>query len=109
MKRFLAIAFAMTMSCQPALKNDKADRVKLITLDPGHFHAALVQKSMYENVDSIVHVYAPEGPDVKLHLSRIGAFNSRKENPTRWKEKVYEGEDFFEEMLSDKEGNVVVL
>src|SRR5687768_12913728 len=31
-------------------KNSK--KIKLITLDPGHFHAALVQKSMYANVDS---------------------------------------------------------
>jgi ABC-type glycerol-3-phosphate transport system substrate-binding protein len=33
--------------------------VKLMTLDPGHFHAALVQKTMYEMVDSVVHIYAP--------------------------------------------------
>ena len=25
--------------------------VKLMTLDPGHFHAALIQKSMYEQID----------------------------------------------------------
>ena len=31
--------------------------VKLITLDPGHFHAALVQKSMYPQVDPTVYVY----------------------------------------------------
>ena len=38
--------------------------VKLVTLDPGHFHAALVQKTMYDQVSPTVHVYAPEGPDV---------------------------------------------
>ena len=32
-----------------------------------------------------------------------------KRNPTRWKEEVYEGDDFFEEMLTEKAGNVVVL
>ena len=32
--------------------------VKLITLDPGHFHAALVQKTMYPQVDPNVYVYA---------------------------------------------------
>lgn len=36
-------------------------KVKLITLDPGHFHAALVQKSMYPQVDPTVHVYAKKG------------------------------------------------
>ncbi|HEX7585882.1 MAG TPA: hypothetical protein VF373_14435, partial [Prolixibacteraceae bacterium] len=35
--------------------------VKLMTLDPGHFHAALVQKSMYEQIDPTVYVFAPEG------------------------------------------------
>jgi len=35
--------------------------VRLITLAPGHFHAALLQKSMYEGVDSTVQVFAPDG------------------------------------------------
>ena len=43
----------------------------LIVLDPGHFHAALLQKSMNKDVDSNVHVFAPEGPDVKAHLALI--------------------------------------
>jgi predicted dehydrogenase len=83
--------------------------VKLITLDPGHFHAALVQKSMYPNVDSTVNVYAPAGPDLQLHLDRINAYNSRTEKPTTWNEQVYTGQDFLERMLQDKKGNVVVL
>ena len=86
-----------------------ADQIKLITLDPGHFHAALVQKSMYENVDSVVHVFAPEGEDVQDYLKRIETYNSRPENPTRWEEEVYTGTDYFERMLRTKPGNVVVL
>ena len=31
----------------------QSNKVKLITLDPGHFHSALVQKPMYNNVDSV--------------------------------------------------------
>ena len=38
--------------------------VQLLTLDPGHFHAALVQKEMYPGVAPRVHVYAPLGPDL---------------------------------------------
>src|SRR5688572_18195947 len=53
-----------------------------MTLDPGHFHAALVQREMYENVSSVVNVYAPLGPDLVGHLNRIAAFNRRAENPT---------------------------
>jgi predicted dehydrogenase len=83
--------------------------VKLITLDPGHFHAALVQKSMYDQVDPTVYVYAPEGPDVSDHLERIEGFNTRAEAPTRWEEIVYEGPDFLEKMIAEKPGNVVVI
>jgi predicted dehydrogenase len=98
------------MSCQNKQNEKQVTKpVHLVTLDPGHFHAALVQKTMYESVDSIVHVYAPSGPDLQLHLDRINAFNSRQENPTHWKEEVYDSEDFFEEMLAEKTGNVVVL
>jgi predicted dehydrogenase len=83
--------------------------VKLITLDPGHFHAALVQKAMYEGVDPVVHVYAPEGPDLKLHLDKIEAFNKRAENPTSWKTVLYTGPDFLEKMIAERAGNVVVI
>ena len=83
--------------------------VQLITLDPGHFHAALVQKIMYADVDSVVHVYAPAGNDLQLHLKRIDNYNSRNEDPTHWKEDVYTGNGFFEKMIDDKKGNVVVL
>ena len=33
--------------------------MRLGVLDPGHFHAALVQKKMYADVDPLVRVYAP--------------------------------------------------
>ncbi len=88
---------------------EKNYQVKLVTVDPGHFHAALVQKRMYEQVAPDVHVYAPEGPDCKQHLSRINSYNKREANPTAWNEIVYTGADFFEKMLAEKSGNVVVL
>lgn len=83
--------------------------VKLITLDPGHFHAALIQKSMYPQVDPTVHVYAEEGRDLRLHMERIDGYNKRNAAPTSWKEEVYTGKDFFEKMIAEKKGNVVVL
>ncbi len=88
-----------------AIKNE----VKLITVDPGHFHAALVQKIMYDQVSKDVRLYAPEGPDYQQHLNRINSYNSRTENPTSWNEIVYTGPDFFEKMISERAGNVVVL
>jgi predicted dehydrogenase len=83
--------------------------VKIITLDPGHFHAALVQKTMYDQIDSNVYVYAPESEDVKQHLNRINGYNTRAENPTHWNQVVYTGADYFEKMIAEKKGNVVVI
>ena len=83
--------------------------VHLITLDPGHFHAALVQMRMYPEVSPVVHVYAPAGPDLEEHLKRIAAFNSRPGNPTHWQEKVYAGPDFLERMAQERAGNVVAI
>jgi len=84
-------------------------KVKLITLDPGHFHAALVQKTMLPDLDAQVYVYAPKGEDVQSHLDKITAYNDRKDDPTHWKEEVYLGNDFFEKMIKEKKGNVVVM
>jgi predicted dehydrogenase len=83
--------------------------VKLITVAPGHFHAYLVQKDMYNQVDPTVHVYAPEGPEVTQHLSMIESYNTRDDNPTSWNQVVYTGSDYFERMISEKPGNVVML
>jgi predicted dehydrogenase len=78
-------------------------------VDPGHFHAALVQKDMYPWLDKRVWVYAPLGPDVLDYLNRIALFNMRKENPTAWEVELHTGPDFFERMLRERPGNVVIL
>ena len=84
-------------------------QIRLITLDPGHFHAALVQKSGYPDIDATVHVYAPEGQELKAHLALIDKYNTRSEDPTHWKEVVYTGPDFLSRMFHERAGNVVVL
>lgn len=86
-----------------------AGEVKIITLDPGHFHAALVQKNMYTQISPEVFVFAPASADLDLHLKRIEGYNTRSDKPTSWNEKVYTGPDYFEKMLSEKPGNVVVI
>src|SRR3954465_7275677 len=95
------------MGCaQPAAGTKEKNH--LITLDPGHFHAALVQKQMDERIDPVVNVYAAEGDDLQQHIARIDSFNSRKEDPTHWQLKVHASPDFFEKMLNERPGNVVV-
>jgi predicted dehydrogenase len=83
--------------------------VRLMTVDPGHFHAALVQKEMYAGVSERVDVYAPVGNDLNEHLNRIAAFNKRGEQPTTWDVQVHTGPDFFQRMLRERPGNVVIL
>ena len=83
--------------------------VRLMTVDPGHFHAGLVQKEMYPGVSERVDVYAPLGPDLTEHLDRIVAFNSRREHPTMWAMEVHASPDFFQRMLRERPGNVVIL
>jgi predicted dehydrogenase len=97
------------LMCATLTAAPDTNTVHLITLDPGHFHAGLVQKFMYPQVSPVVHVYAPPGPDLQEHLKRIEAFNTRSNDPTHWEEKVYTGYDFLQRMLSEKAGNVVVL
>ncbi|HMR19130.1 MAG TPA: putative oxidoreductase C-terminal domain-containing protein [Sphingobacterium sp.] len=97
------------MACNNGETSKTDDAFTFVTLDPGHFHAALVQKSMYPDVDSNVYVYAPDGPDLQLHLNRIEAYNIREEEPTHWKEHVYTGTDFFQKMVSEKKGNIVIM
>ena len=113
--KYTALLLPITMlisltRCQE--KNSNATpvpAVKIITLDPGHFHAALVQKEMYPAIDTTVYIYAPGGSELDAHLALVSQYNSRPENPTHWAEKVYTGPDYLDKMLLEKKGNVVVL
>jgi hypothetical protein len=54
MKRILFLTLFIVTACSVAEKKELKKPIRLVTLDPGHFHAALVQKSMYPTVDSTV-------------------------------------------------------
>ncbi|PWJ53378.1 oxidoreductase family protein [Dyadobacter jejuensis] len=106
----LGSILALNQGCNTSKDAGQAKKpLSLMVLEPGHFHAALVQKSMYDQVDSVVHVYASEGPDVQAYLEKIDKYNTRSEEPTSWHEEVYTGADYLDKMLEEKKGNVVVL
>jgi predicted dehydrogenase len=86
-----------------------AGQWRIVTVDPGHFHAALIQKEALAELAPEAYVYAPLGADLTAHLNRVAGFNSRKENPTNWRLRVYAGADYWERMLADKPGDMVVL
>lgn len=98
----MAAAFAFLAGSASADVVKKGSDVYLITLDPGHFHAALVQKFMLPKVSPDVRVFAPAGEDVEQHLKRIAGFNARAENPTQWNEIVVTGPDYLERALESK-------
>jgi predicted dehydrogenase len=96
------------MKKEKAPSGSAESEVKLITLDPGHFHAALVQKTSYPGVSRDVYVYSPGGADLEEHLKRIEGYNTRADDPTGWNEIIYTGADFLEKMSAEKKGNVMV-
>jgi predicted dehydrogenase len=108
---FPVILIIFAWACSPSAEKSgemPAQTVKLVQINPGHFHAGLVLKSMYPQVDPLVHVYAPGGPDLQDFLARIEGYNSREDQPTTWETKIYTGPDYMERMLSEKPGNVMV-
>ena len=70
--------------------------IRFVTLNPGHFHAALVHREMYPDVSPRVHIYAPVGNELVAHVQTLVAFNSRPSDPTAWELDVHAAPDYFE-------------
>ena len=115
----IIISFITIMSCANKKETEgvkeqnnftgQKGEIKLVVVDPGHFHASLLQKFSQEQINDTVYVYAPEGAELDQYLASIEGYNNRAENPTSWEEIVYKGDDFLEKLLQDKKGNVVIL
>ncbi|HEY1190094.1 MAG TPA: putative oxidoreductase C-terminal domain-containing protein [Gemmata sp.] len=83
--------------------------LRLMTVAPGHFHAALVQKRALHGVHHRTHVYAPLDGDTLAHLARVAAFNARGDHPTAWDVDLRAGPDYRERFAREQPGNAVVL
>jgi predicted dehydrogenase len=83
--------------------------IKMLVLDPGHFHAALVQKKMYPEISARACVYAPLGYELLDYLNRITGFNNRPDHPTSWELEISAGPDFLPQLLQNEPGNVVII
>jgi predicted dehydrogenase len=81
----------------------------LITLAPGHFHAALIHKDQLPDVDPHVRVYAPLDGDLLAHLDHLRRFNARSDRPTRWTVDVHAGPDFLSRFRAERPGDTVVI
>jgi predicted dehydrogenase len=106
--RVLAVS-AFVLLAAVGLASRGAGQSRLVIVNPGHFHAALVQKEQLAGLAEECYVYAPLGPDLTAHLNRVMLFNTRAENPTRWKIAVYAGPDYFERLLKERPGRIAVL
>src|SRR5258708_37150407 len=82
---------------------------RLILIDPGHFHAALVQKEMYEGLSPKAHVYAPLGPELIDYLGRIARLNAQAEMPTAWQLRVEAAPDFLARPALEPPGGAAVI
>lgn len=109
----VAIAAGLMFSCETKERVSEAPEsnaeITIMSLDPGHFHAGLIHKSMYPQVDSTVYVFAPEGAELKDYMNRLAGYNNREENPTAWNLQVSTGDDFLDKMISAKPGNVMMV
>jgi predicted dehydrogenase len=109
----LGVLATLLIGCKLGYKKPeftgKDGEVRLMVVDPGHFHADLLLKQQNATVNRDVFVYAPKGVGLAQHLDRIQSFNMRSDNPTNWNPIVYDGADFLEQMLRHPAGNVVVL
>ena len=81
----------------------------LYVIDPGHFHAALVQKNMLDGVSDTVRVYASAGKELDQYLMTMKSFSERKDDPVSWVQEVHSGEGYLEALPEEGNGNVVVL
>lgn len=105
-----AAAAALILSACSSAPQQGSDELRLVVLDPGHFHAALVQRTAIAGVCDTVAVYAPEGAGLDQYCANISRFNHRAEEPTCWVEQLTTGEDFFEQFRAGhRAGDVVVL
>lgn len=109
MTRLHKLRFASLFALLSAASYVYGSDLKLVIVDPGHFHASLVQRDMYPGVSPQVSVYAPLSPELVDYLNRISLFNSRKDKPTAWELDVHTGPQSFERMLRDRPGNVVMF
>jgi predicted dehydrogenase len=83
--------------------------IRLMTVAPGHFHAALVQKRAMYGVHPRAHVYGPLDGDTVAHLTRLASFNNRFDSPTAWEVDLRAGGDYLQRFVREQPGNTVVL
>ena len=63
-------SFSKKQIMNKAEANDSC-KIEVVVLDPGHFHASLLQKETLTDVSDTIRIYAPEGIAVNQYLESI--------------------------------------
>ncbi|WP_290795984.1 glucose/galactose MFS transporter [Flavihumibacter sp. UBA7668] len=108
-KTVVSIAvFSLTL---PAMAQDMKSKpaYRLLTIDPGHFHAALVMKTSYPEIDTTCYVYAPDNQETTQYLQLIQSFNKRSINPTNWNPQLYAEREYLKQAWMQPPGSILVL
>ena len=53
------------------METNDLPQLEIVVLDPGHFHASLLQKEKLTDVSDTIRIYAPEGTGVNQYLESI--------------------------------------
>jgi hypothetical protein len=83
--------------------------ISLVVVDPGHFHARLVQQQMYPGLSPLVRIHAPLGPDPIDYLGRIARYNGRPQAATDWRLDVHAGTDFLDRLRDEPPGAIAIF
>lgn len=74
MKRIAGLVLCL---CALACSRDAAQKsFRLSVVEPGHFHAALVQKTALEGLCDTVDVYAPAGAELDSYLASVESYDA---------------------------------
>ena len=103
----IALAALIMASCRSS--SEKQREKTMVIIDPGHFHASLIEKRLLPGVSDTVKVYAPEGQELDAYLEMVESFNERNDEPTSWYQDVHSGKDFLSQVPLAKKGDFVVL
>lgn len=98
----MAVLFLSLLSCSEGEKT-------MVMIDPGHYHAALIQKNHLPGVSDIVRVYAPECMELDSYLSTVRSFNQREDDATGWREELHISDCFLDSLPPASKGDFVVL
>ena len=69
-------SFSKKQTMNKAEANDSC-KIEVVVLDPGHFHASLLQKDALAVINDTIRIYAPEGIGVNQYLESIDSYNHR--------------------------------